>query len=50
MDGAELFGKPIKVSFAKPLTKVDHGKAIWTSEEWIQAHIHDEGTAEPVQG
>ena len=41
MDGAELFGKVIRCNFAKPLTKVSSGKAVWSSEEWIQNNLNE---------
>jgi len=37
MDGAELFGKYIRVKHSKP-QKYDKSKAIWESEEWLQKH------------
>jgi hypothetical protein len=41
MDGAELFGKVIKCSIAKPMAKAPSGKAIWSAEEWIQNALKD---------
>ena len=40
MEGAEICGKVIRCSFAKPMTTVGSGvganKAVWTTEEWLQ--------------
>jgi hypothetical protein len=41
MDGSELFGRVIRCNYAKALTKIAHGKAIWTDEEWIKSHLED---------
>lgn len=45
MDGAELYGKTIRVSIAKPnsasaaVSGVDKGKAIWSTDEWIASSL-----------
>ena len=37
MDGAEIYGKVIRCTLAKPNTiKAEPGKAIWSSEDWIK--------------
>jgi hypothetical protein len=40
MDGAEILGKVLKCKYAKAETKIQHGKAIWSSEEWIQNNLN----------
>ena len=39
MEGAEICGKVIRCSFAKPMTTTSAGvgsnKAVWTTEEWL---------------
>ena len=40
MDGAEILGKVLKCKFAKSETKIQHGKAVWSSEEWIQNNLN----------
>jgi peptidyl-prolyl isomerase E (cyclophilin E) len=41
MDGAELFGKVLRCSVAKPMPKVAAGKALWSAEEWIRNSLKD---------
>ena len=43
MDGSELFGKVLRVNFAKPMSKLT-GKAVWSAEEWIQNSLKGDGT------
>ena len=36
MEGAEICGKVIRCSYAKPMTQTSGGnKAVWTNEEWL---------------
>ena len=39
MDGAEICGKVLKVNLAKPTSKIQHGKSLWSAEEWIESHL-----------
>lgn len=40
MDGAEVYGKVLKVNIAKPSSKnIPHGKSLWSAEEWIQSNL-----------
>jgi peptidyl-prolyl isomerase E (cyclophilin E) len=41
MDGAEILGKVLKCNYAKPETKLQPGKAIWSAEEWIQKSLKE---------
>ena len=41
MDGAEIFGKVVRCNFAKPMTKVSSGKAVWSSEDWLKNSLQD---------
>jgi peptidyl-prolyl isomerase E (cyclophilin E) len=43
MNGAELLGKFIKCSIAKPLTKLKPGQALWSTEEFFESSAHPEG-------
>ena len=43
MHGAELFGKVLRCSIAKPMANVNKGQAVWTSEDWILNHMNSEG-------
>eukprot|EP01041_Mallomonas_annulata_P002451 gene2451-4759_t len=43
MDGAELFGKVLRCNIAKPMTKLQAGKAVWSAEEWIQNSLKEDG-------
>ena len=36
MDGAELFGKPLRVNATKGIKKGDKAKSVWSSEEYLQ--------------
>ena len=36
MDGSELFGRVLHCNIARQPPKIEHGKAVWTAEEWIQ--------------
>lgn len=46
MDGAEILGKVIKCDFARPDTKlVPRGKAVWSTEEWLQKQQQEDGGA-----
>mmetsp|Transcript_8571 Transcript_8571/g.8697 ORF Transcript_8571/g.8697 Transcript_8571/m.8697 type:complete len:129 (-) Transcript_8571:193-579(-) len=53
MDGAELLGKVIRCNIAKPMTKLQPGKAVWSAEEWIQNSLKDdnlnENDTEPLE-
>lgn len=42
MDGSELFGRVIRCSVAKAISKLAPGKALWNDEEWIKAHLEEE--------
>jgi len=42
MEGAELYGKVLRCNIAKPITKLQPGKAVWSAEEWIQNSLKDE--------
>jgi len=43
MDGAEIYGKVLKVNMAKSNKHtIPHGKSLWSAEEWIQDHLTDE--------
>jgi hypothetical protein len=44
MHGAELCGKVIRCSIAKPMANVNRGQAVWTSEDWILSHMNDDGS------
>ena len=50
MDGAEILGRVLKCNIAKADTKLQHGKAIWSAEEWLQKSLKGgtpaEGAAE----
>jgi hypothetical protein len=35
MDNAELYGKVLRCSVAKPMPTAEKGKGVWTSEEWL---------------
>jgi peptidyl-prolyl isomerase E (cyclophilin E) len=40
MDGAEVYGKVLKVNIAKPGNKnIPHGKSLWSAEEWIESNL-----------
>ncbi|CAM9289643.1 unnamed protein product, partial [Ectocarpus fasciculatus] len=41
MDGAEILGRVLKCNIAKADTKLQHGKAIWSAEEWLQKSLKD---------
>jgi peptidyl-prolyl isomerase E (cyclophilin E) len=41
MDGAEILGKVLKCNLAKAETKLQHGKAVWSSEDWIQNSLKE---------
>jgi peptidyl-prolyl isomerase E (cyclophilin E) len=41
MNGAEILGRTLKCNLAKPDTKLTHGKAVWSAEEWIQKSLKD---------
>ena len=41
MDGSELFGKVLRCNIAKAMPKLAHGKALWSSEEWIQNNMNE---------
>ena len=41
MDGAELFGKVLRCNIAKPTSKLQAGKAVWSAEEWIQNSLKE---------
>lgn len=41
MDGSELFGKVLRCNVAKAVSKLAPGKAVWSSEEWIQNSLND---------
>jgi hypothetical protein len=47
MDGSELSGKVLRCNLAKPMSKVQAGKAIWSAEEWIQNSLKE---GEDLQG
>lgn len=42
MDGAELYGKVLRVNIAKPMTKIQPGKALWSADDWIQNNLAEE--------
>lgn len=42
MDGSELFGKVLRCSIAKAAPKLAAGKAVWSTEEWVQNSMNDE--------
>ena len=48
MEGAELFGKVLHCNIAKPMTKLQHGKAVWSAEDWIQNSLKDNDDIEPA--
>jgi peptidyl-prolyl isomerase E (cyclophilin E) len=48
MDGAELMGKTLNVSLAKPHQMVDTSKAVWSTDEWFQQQAGFE-TAQQAQ-
>jgi hypothetical protein len=41
MDGAEILGKTLKCTYAKAETKLQEGKAVWSSEDWINNNMHN---------
>ena len=42
MEGAELFGRTLHVSIAKPMKSTDErGKAVWNADNWIKEHLGD---------
>ena len=41
MEGAELYGKVLRCSIAKPSKNLAPGKAVWSAEEWIQKSLAD---------
>ena len=43
MHGAELYGKVLRCSIAKPMANVNRGQAVWTSDDWILNHMNSEG-------
>lgn len=43
MNGAELLGKYIKCSIAKPVTKLKPGQAVWTTEEYYHSVANPDG-------
>lgn len=43
MDGAEILGRVLKCNFARAETKIEHGKAVWSAEEWIQSSLKQNG-------
>jgi hypothetical protein len=45
MDGAELFGKVIRCNIAKPMTKIQAGKAVWSAEEWYKTSLPENDSA-----
>lgn len=48
MDGAELFGKTLKVSLAQPNQQLSLGsnKAVWSTDEWFQQQAGLENKAD----
>ncbi len=46
MDGSELFGKIIRCTIAKAVPKLAAGKAVWSTEDWIQSNVYDDGNEE----
>jgi hypothetical protein len=41
-EGAELYGKVLRCSLAKQITKVANGKAIWSEEEFLQNSLQED--------
>ena len=39
MNGSELQGKVLKVNLARATVKLQPGKAVWSSEEWLQKSL-----------
>jgi RNA recognition motif-containing protein len=46
MNGAEVLGKFIKCTIAKPLTKLKPGQALWSTEEFYESAAHPDGESE----
>ena len=46
MDGAEILGRVLKCNFAKADTKIQHGKAVWSAEEWLQNSLKQDAPTE----
>ncbi len=46
MDGSELFGKVIRCTIAKAVPKLAAGKVVWSTEDWIQSNVYDDGNEE----
>lgn len=46
MDGSELYGKVIRCNIARTMPKLAPGKAIWSTEEWIQSSLNEGETIE----
>jgi hypothetical protein len=36
MNGAELYGKVLRVNIAKPIINREAGKAVWSAEDWMK--------------
>lgn len=50
MHGAELCGKVLRCSVAKPMSNVNRGQAIWNADDWISNQLNDgEGGVENLR-
>mmetsp|Transcript_34442 Transcript_34442/g.50350 ORF Transcript_34442/g.50350 Transcript_34442/m.50350 type:complete len:132 (+) Transcript_34442:182-577(+) len=48
MEGAEIYGRVVKVNIARPMThKLGASKPVWSAEEWFEKNVKDEDN-EPV--
>jgi peptidyl-prolyl isomerase E (cyclophilin E) len=45
MDGAELFGRTLRVTLARPQQGTGKGKAVWSAEEWYASLTGGDGDA-----
>lgn len=41
MHGAELYGKVLRCSIAKPMSNVNRGQAIWNADDWISNQLNE---------
>ena len=44
-------GKVLRCNIAKPMTKLQPGKAVWSAEEWLQNTLKDntDDILEPIE-
>ena len=46
MNGAELFGRTLRVNVAKAMGhKLGSSKAVWSADSWFQNNLSEDGTA-----